>query len=237
MTSKKSILFAVLVLLTYSAQAVNAQTSNLFGSSNSNRNTTGTNSRATGNNTTTQGPNNNGQFQSLLNTEAGTGSVSTDFGNGFVGRSDNAGRFIGNQFTGQQQSRISQGGGFGNFGRGGGFNSGNFAQFGRYGQGQSRKSKIRPRQRIAFTFPKLSSTVIASSVKVQFTQLSTSLPVLKGLGIKVDDKGKATLSGTVTSDRERRLAANLVRLEPGVRSIQNNLEVAAAKPETKAETE
>jgi len=225
-------LSAALVAFSWNAQDLAAQTSSLFGSSNrSSGGSTATGTRdATGNAAGGTTPN-NGAFQSLLNTEAGAGGVSTDFGNGFIGRSDNAGRFIGSQFAGQQQSRINSGSNFGGgFGRGGGFNSGNFAQFGQYGNNsQSRARKIRPRQRIAFKFPRLKGVAISTTLATRFTGLSVNTPALKGLGIKVDDKGTAVLTGNVDSDYAKRLAANLVRLEPGVRTIDNQLQVATAK--------
>ena len=216
----------------FQVDEASAQTSSLFGSSRSSGGGTATGSRG---NTGTAGGGgtnpNNGAFQSLLNTEAGVGGVSTDFGNGLVGRSDNAGRFIGSQFAGQQQSRINSGSNFngGGFGRGG-FNTGNFAQFGQYGNNsQSRARKIRPRQRIAFKFPRLKGIHISNSLGVRFKDISVKAPALKGLGIKVDDKGTAVLTGSVVDDHAKRLAANLVRLEPGVRKIDNQLQVASAK--------
>jgi osmotically-inducible protein OsmY len=42
----------------------------------------------------------------------------------------------------------------------------------------------------------------------------------------VGNNGTVVLSGQVESDSARRLATNLLRMEPGVRSVKNNLVVA-----------
>ncbi len=49
---------------------------------------------------------------------------------------------------------------------------------------------------------------------------------LNGLKIQVDQNGVVVLRGQVESEHARRLAENLVRLEPGVREVRNELQVA-----------
>ena len=48
---------------------------------------------------------------------------------------------------------------------------------------------------------------------------------LSGVSVAVND-GKVTLRGQVNSEESRKLAGMLVALEPGVRSVQNDLTVA-----------
>lgn len=151
---------------------------------------------------------------------------------GFVGRNDSAGRFVGDQRVGQQSQQ-------GNFGRGGP-QSGNFgnrtgggtgrafgdAQFGRAG-GENQRSRrvIRPRQEIAFTFPQRSNSAISDSLNTQFTRLSARDPRLQNVTVVIDAGGAATLRGEVDSLETSRLASIMARLEPGVRSVENELTV------------
>ena len=48
-------------------------------------------------------------------------------------------------------------------------------------------------------------------------------PELSGIQVTVSQLGVATLSGEASSPETRRLAANLMRLQPGVRSVDNKL--------------
>jgi hypothetical protein len=62
-------------------------------------------------------------------------------------------------------------------------------------------------------------------------QNSTALPSGQNLNVTVDN-GTLVLTGTVASDRERRLAENLVRLSMtnGVRDVRNQIQLAAGTP-------
>ena len=55
-------------------------------------------------------------------------------------------------------------------------------------------------------------------------QQSTSLPSLKGLGVRVEGD-TVVLSGTVATDSERTLSEAILRLEPGVYRVKNELKV------------
>lgn len=55
---------------------------------------------------------------------------------------------------------------------------------------------------------------------------TTEGPALKGMTIDVTPQGDVTLRGEATSLQASKLAANLLRMEPGVRSVRNELIVA-----------
>jgi hypothetical protein len=60
-------------------------------------------------------------------------------------------------------------------------------------------------------------------------QASPSLPSAKNLDVQLDND-TFVLTGSVATDRERRLAEGLVRLTPGVRNIRNNIQLVASSP-------
>ena len=160
---------------------------------------------------------------SALNTQAGTGAISTDFGSGFVGRSENTGRLVGNQLVGQQQSQQTARFNAGRAGSGR-FNAGNFNQ----SNSSSRRRMIRPRQRIAFAYRKRGTAAIGKSLKVRFERVPRYRSAFKTVSFEMNAEGRVILKGEVSSEQTRKLAANMVRLEPGVRSIQNELTVKPA---------
>jgi hypothetical protein len=53
----------------------------------------------------------------------------------------------------------------------------------------------------------------------------TSNPALRGVAFDMNSEGIVTLRGEVATVSARQLAANLVRLEPGVRKVVNELTV------------
>jgi hypothetical protein len=58
---------------------------------------------------------------------------------------------------------------------------------------------------------------------------SSSLSMKDTIKVKADGQ-TLVLEGQVRNDQERRLAENMVRLTPGVRSIQNNLQIVQTAP-------
>jgi hypothetical protein len=73
------------------------------------------------------------------------------------------------------------------------------------------------------TLPQLQQDLRAS------LQQSASLPSAKNLDVQLDND-TFVLTGTVATDRERRLAEGLVRMTPGVRNVRNNIQLAASSP-------
>ena len=216
----KTLLSAALITacLTWTA-TVSAQTNSLFG----NRGPVGQNgSNLTG--SITAGTPNFGAPSGLLGTNQ-LGGAGTQ--GGFVGRDDNTGRFVGDQRQVTQQNQGGRGRQFGNRGGGNGATGRAFGdQFGGRGNQGSSRRIIRPRQEIAFTFRRPPTSQINSSIRLRFKQISLRQPALRNVLVVLDEKGAATLSGQVTSSETLRLAAIMVRLEPGVRSIKNELTVS-----------
>lgn len=90
--------------------------------------------------------------------------------------------------------------------------------------------EVRTVIRLGFSFPTMSSTQVtrlAPANSTQLTRFAASRPELNGIDVSLTASGTAVLSGQVNSTETSRLAANLVRLQPGVRNVQNNLSVAA----------
>lgn len=166
------------------------------------------------------------------NLNQGTGAQPTvqDFGSGFVGSSQNQGRFIGSQFSGQQQIR---GGGTGSntFGSGrGGRGSGRFTMPNQSSR-NSRTKRVRPRHRVAFSFSSRSMPTIKASLDSRFSLLLPRRPEFKGVTIVVGKAGELTLAGEVPNATTRRMAVALVRMEPGVRKVTSQLSVVEPEPE------
>lgn len=149
--------------------------------------------------------------------------------NGFVGGRNQQQQFIGgNQRTGQQQNnrQDQQNNRQGNFGQND-FNN----QNGQGQQAQDPKRAIRPQYRVAFDEPVIPAADIRSALQPQFEFL-TQLPALRGVAYELDTEGVVVLRGSVATPSQRRLAENVVKLEPGVKKVRNELtlnEPAATK--------
>lgn len=190
---------------------------------------TGGAASGTGAGTTTSGIN--------LNQGAAAQPNIQNFGSGFVGQSQNQGRFIGSQFSGQQQIRGGNTGGRNTFtaGRGrGGAGGGRNTNRNRTAGRNTRTKRVRPRHRVAFSFPSRTMASAKVSLDVRFSLLLDRRPEFRGVKIVAGKAGELTLSGKVPDATARRMAAALVRMEPGVRKVTNQLSVAAA-PESGSE--
>lgn len=188
----------------------------------------------------------------------GSGAM-TSGQSGFIGGRDNAGRFIGNaqgatsgtgmsgmgmsgmsQFGGGSRggSTSNRGGGPGGFGgqngRGGFGGNNQFNQFGNNGRGGGNNiantQPIQPQLKANFTFSTPAQTVVTGKIDTRFSKLSDRVSV-KGVQLS-SSEGVVTIRGTVASDDDRRVAEQLVRLEPGVKSVKNEITVTP-KPEEK----
>jgi osmotically-inducible protein OsmY len=92
-------------------------------------------------------------------------------------------------------------------------------------QGQNNQRRhIRPQQKVAFEIPHRTETEIRTTLQTRFEGL-TSNPALRGVAFDMNSEGIVTLRGEVATVSARQLAANLVRLEPGVRKVVNELTV------------
>lgn len=75
------------------------------------------------------------------------------------------------------------------------------------------------------------ATALAGPDQVALKRYLAIRPELLAVAVSMDDAGVVTLSGTVADASTGRLAANLVRLQPGVRKIRNQLVVEPAAAE------
>jgi hypothetical protein len=186
----------------------------------------------------------NGQGQS------GVGVTSAGQRNTFVGGSDNSQRFVGQSQAGRQQINQANLGGLrgGNQGGGRGQNNGNGngnnpnqnmngGGFG--GGGQIAPARvIRPQQRVAFTYPSPPPAKTTAAIENRFQKLAVQIPrgsgnrglsnrsELKSVNVQTPVAGEVVLTGTVATESARNLAGIMAKLEPGVRSVRNEITVA-----------
>jgi|AP95_1055475.scaffolds.fasta_scaffold128102_1 hypothetical protein len=98
----------------------------------------------------------------------------------------------------------------------------------------SGSTMFRPSLRLGFAVRTRPTTEISSSINRRFAKLTSRFvrlaetrPAFSSVKFVVGNNGTVVLSGQVESDSARRLATNLLRMEPGVRSVTNELVVAA----------
>lgn len=175
-------------------------------------------------------------------------------GTGFVGRNFTAPGFVGVRQAGQTTQGFGRTGMAGGFGAGG-FNQfgGQLGggQFGGFGQNQfggnrsqrgndrnqqfgsqnqstqfNQQPQIVVRSEIAFPYAEQPPVAVATRLEGQLQRIAARRPEFGNLAFQLQPNGDVTLRGTVPDESSRRLAAALVRLEPGVRSVKNELAVA-----------
>lgn len=116
---------------------------------------------------------------------------------------------------------------FGGFGGGLGGLGGLQSLFGGLGgQAQNSQPAIRTRLRAAIDVERPAMPVVEQRVVNRFQQLTR--PQFKTVTVKVVE-GRGILTGVVASQRDRRMSELLLRLEPGVREIDNQLTVQPAR--------
>lgn len=166
-----------------------------------------------------------GQPSSLLTANSSSNSKGTDaFG---ATRQDalSMNRATGSSSTGSR-GRNSGNRGSSQFGGMSGMNGGR-GGMNNFGQQNSQQSTRRTQMsaQISFEVPKLDSKAVVAAAQ---SPLATNvMPAGAGVSVQILE-GVAVLTGSVPSKRDAALAAAVVSLEPGVRSIDNRLEVKAA---------
>jgi osmotically-inducible protein OsmY len=96
----------------------------------------------------------------------------------------------------------------------------------RANSGTTNVKRARPQQRISFEYPKANLV----RTQVEMSQRFRRLKTVSGADTSISDEGVAVLTGTVVNDDARKLAEALARLEPGVRSVNNQLQVVPVSP-------
>ena len=116
------------------------------------------------------------------------------------------------------------GGGFGAFGGGGLGGLGSLFNSFNNGGGQAAQSAIRTRLRSAIEIAPRSPLMVERAATERFMQLAGK-PSLRGIRVRMEGL-TAVLTGSVASERDRRMSQLLVQLEPGVRRVENRIVVA-----------
>lgn len=163
---------------------------------------------------------------------------------GFVGRSQDAG-FVGrgtstgtgmSGMSGMGRSGLGMGMGMGmgmNMGMGGmgmggmGMGRGLNSQFGQQNNSQNQRANIRATVKVRFPYNRPSVARVNQTVMARWNRIP--LPEkFNGVSLNFED-GVATLTGQVATPEDKRMAEKLILLEPGVSSVQNQLEVVATE--------
>ncbi|MFN9719368.1 MAG: BON domain-containing protein [Planctomycetota bacterium] len=88
---------------------------------------------------------------------------------------------------------------------------------------------VRTSLRMAFPFPAAAvaqqSGALAPSNSLELSRFELDRPELTGINVNMSGTGEVILPGAVPSTEASRLAANLIRLQPGVRKVNNQLAV------------
>jgi hypothetical protein len=80
--------------------------------------------------------------------------------------------------------------------------------------------------RLGFNAPAPRAAVAMAGVSgISLQRFFSARPDLQGISVSMDDAGMATLVGPVSESSTRRLASNLIRMQPGVKRIRNLIEV------------
>lgn len=161
-----------------------------------------------------------GTQTSALNLEFGSAS-NTIGQNQFIGRNSTNG-LVGNTMAGQQNGVASFFQGLQGFQGNGGRNANSQSR----GQAGADRLTIRPAMRIGFETTPRASTISSPRFATRFSDIIERRPELRGVNFVTDESGRVLLRGTVANEGARDLAAAIVRLEPGVRDVVNELEVA-----------
>ena len=218
-------IFAVLALLGALNTASESLAQSLFGGGNTGGNTAGRNT--TGGNAAGGISGNSGFGQvGLGQSAAGTlsvsdGSITSNTGAGTFAGSRSGATFVGGNASTTQsfnntRSQFSSLQNRGNTGRG------------QANRTQTTQRKLpRTQYRIGFTAPVIPVQQIQSNLQSNVIELPQLAYADRSVNLVVDDQGVVTMSGSVNSDREKKLLEAYVSMEPGVRKVTNELKVQA----------
>ena len=98
--------------------------------------------------------------------------------------------------------------------------------------GSTQESSGTPRRipvtlRLGFEVPPPRAVTLPAGSGTYLQRFLWVRPGLSGVNFLLDNEGIAKLTGYVSEESNRRLAANLIRLQPGVTRIRNNIEIRA----------
>lgn len=159
----------------------------------------------------------------LLNQQSTFGLQGQGQQNGMVG-ARNTQQFLGANQAGQQnQQQQNQSRNRNNRGRQNqGMDPNDPNGMNRQGQEQDSRRSIRPQQKVAFDVPKIPYEELNTTLNSRFDRV-TRQPALRNVTVDLDADGVVVLRGEVATPSQKQLAANMVRLEPGVKKVRNEL--------------
>lgn len=101
------------------------------------------------------------------------------------------------------------------------------------GQSQPDRLPLRPTLRVGFDYSPTTAAATVSSPRFasRFSGIAERRPQLANVNVTTDDGGRVVLRGTVATEDSKKLAAALLRLEPGVREVVNELNVESPAAE------
>ncbi len=91
------------------------------------------------------------------------------------------------------------------------------------GQETNRAAGVRPRQKVAFDYPQLQIAQVLTSIEGRFKKLAKYNPSLNSVTLAQAADGTVVLTGEARNAAEAKMAESLVRLEPGVRNVRNEM--------------
>jgi osmotically-inducible protein OsmY len=95
--------------------------------------------------------------------------------------------------------------------------------------GESSNSRTRrivvPRYQIDFAFEQPTDVEVSASLRTTLDRFAKSNADLGPIQFDVENGREVVLRGEVESEQARRLAENLIRLEPGIRNVRNELTI------------
>lgn len=174
----------------------------------------------------------------------GMGGMNGQQGQGFLGRNNQNSGFLGrntqgangqqmnmNMMSGQQngannRGRAAQRGG--NRNNMNNMNNNNMNNMNNQQAGRVAYPQIIPRQVVAFEYSRPQLQGVSTNLQTRLDKMSvnTRQPALKGLKdlkVGVDDSGTLVLQGQAPTEEAARKVEDLVRLEPGVQNVRNEI--------------
>lgn len=155
-----------------------------------------------------------GNFQNL-NPQSGFIGRSDDTQNNFVGRTNTQGATGANTGQNRNFNRATTGG------------LGNRQNLNNTGQTGPRVPEFRPQLRVAFSAAPLPLNNVQTSMGDSFTRIKERHERLRGVEFQLNPDHSVTLRGEVESAGAKKLVEFMAMLEPGVRTVKNELTIAA----------
>lgn len=90
------------------------------------------------------------------------------------------------------------------------------------------QQQVRIRPQVSFPFQTRPTAAVHSSLNLSFNRITNRGPDFANIQFSANGQGQVTLRGSVPNEQAARVAAALVRLEPGVRSVRNEMSVTTS---------